>query len=236
MIVFSEIAIGTGGEVGCVLCARGTSQATPRSLADVAADLDATATAWSDGPGPNVAFVGFEPFRHPELPPLIAAAATRGFERIRLRTDGGALAQAGNAAGAYAAGVRHLELLVLGDKEAHDRLTGRPELFEAACAGAAAFTATGAQLSPVLVTGRVPLCKHNIARAPAAVAELGRMGAIAVVLDCAALKPSDANAALVDAALDTGTVNRVAVHAEAWSLNVPDAHRRAPSSVLGRHP
>jgi hypothetical protein len=233
MVVFAEIAIGTQGELACVQCSGTTRQAQPRPLEDVDAEMDAVFAQWCAGPGPNVAFIGFEPFRHPQLPPLIAAAASRGAQRIRLRSDGGALAQPGNAAGAYAAGVGHLELVLLGDGETHDRLAARPGLFESARLGAAAFAAAAADRSPVAITGRLPLCKHNIAVAPAAVVGLAAMGAIAVTLECSGLKQSDTNESLVAAALDTATVNRVAAYAEGWSGEVPPAHRQAPWGVQG---
>lgn len=211
MIAFRDISIGTGGELSCSSCFRAAERA-PRPLADIVAEAARIVDEWDEhAPGPNIGLVGYEPFAHPELPALIAATHATGIERLRLRTDGGALSQPGNAEGVFGAGVRHLELIVLaGDPATHDRLAGASGLFAATAQGAAAYAsvARGSGERAVL-TGYVPMCKHNAGDVSAAVAHLASLGASAVQL---ALAPgiAESHADAVRAALDTATVNAMA--------------------------
>jgi len=155
-----------------------------RPATRVLADVAEACGAWSDGPGPNVSFVGAEPFAHPELPLLVQGAVEAGCERIRLRTDAGALSAGNNAAGVFSAGVRHLEVVLLGgEANSHDGLVGREGAFAAAKAGVSAFGAVAAaQGLHVAVTGRIPICRHNRDHLLATVQALVALGAIAIQL------------------------------------------------------
>lgn len=210
MIEFAEISIGSGRELGCALCSPGhSSDPVPSGSEEVMARVATAVAEWS-GPGPNIIYTGFEPFAHPELPQLVSLASALGVERLQLRTDGGALAAAGNAAGALGAGVRHVEITLLaGDAATHDRLTRTDGLFSAATRGAAewveAARGTGAR---AVLSGFVPLCAHNIDHASAAAAHLASCGAVAVRFGTDGLDRT--HVAAVRAALDTATVNAVA--------------------------
>ena len=123
MIAFAEVSIGEAPATPCVRCAPHASAAMrPATL--VLADVTAVCASWSDGPGPNVSLVGAEPFAHPELPLLVQGAVEAGCERIRLRTDAGALSAGNNAVGVLGAGVRHLEVVLLGGDAEHARRAG----------------------------------------------------------------------------------------------------------------
>lgn len=206
MLSFLEVPIGAGGVARCSRCPGGT-QRDPRPSRDVIADLRAAHVEMASRDALNVAFVGFEPFAHPELPALIGGAVQEGAQRIRLRTDGGALGVGGNAAGAFAAGVRQIELVLLaGTPSVHDSLTGAPGLFDAARNGIATFRACAESAGEsVAITGLVPICAHTAAHAAAAVAVLAELGAVAVRLDVTSDAPAARAAAL--AALETATVN-----------------------------
>jgi len=197
-----------------------------RPAASVLQDVTRVCDSWSDGPGPNVALVGAEPFAHPELPLLVQGAARAGCERIRLRTDAGALPSGGNAAGVVAAGVRHLEVVLLGGvAPVHDALVGRAGAFDAALAGVAAFvSAAGAAGSAVAVTGRVPVCRHNRDEVAGAVAALAAAGAIGVELAPAAGTALDEDR--LRSARETAVVNGV------W-LHVAGARDLAPWRLVG---
>lgn len=209
MIEFVEVEIGKGSVAPCVLC----TLAAERSFVSsdvVTRAITHLADSWKHGPGPNVRFVGVEPFTHPELPALVLAAVEAHCERICLRTDGGALSVPGNADGVIAAGVRHLQVVLLGgDAATHDRLTGRPGLFDAALEGMAAFSQAARKAHVrTVVTGFVPVCSHTMSSLPAAVAALAAAGAVAVEL---AVTSSAVSAVGLDgwlaAAIDTGMVN-----------------------------
>lgn len=236
MIAFSEVSIGTGAFVSCVRCAaeKGALASSPRPAAEVLAELEQIARGWTHGPGPNCAFVGFEPFAHPELPRLIAAAAAAGFARIRLRTDGGALAQPGNADGALTAGVRQLELIVLAEGEAHDKLTGRPGLSAASMRGVAAFTSAAERAgATVALSALIPVCAHAVAQLPHAVGAAAGLGATSVTLEVSALPQTPENTALVRAALDTATINRIAASVIGWESGFAAPYDRTPSLTIG---
>jgi MoaA/NifB/PqqE/SkfB family radical SAM enzyme len=177
-----------------------------------------------------VVFTGFEPFAHPDLPRLIAEAVSLGFQRIRLRTDGVALAQRDNAAGALNAGVRHLEVVTLGATAAtHDALAGHPGHLVAARQGVAAFRdAADAAGVEVFVSGIVTVCRHNVAELPDIVASLADIGVRAVCLDACTLKRTDERDALLLAALETATLNRVAACVTGWPVLPPLPYDRAP--------
>ena len=120
MIEFAHVVIGTGCAAACVPCGTASERSFVPAEA-VRTEVASAANAWSGGPGPNVLFVGAEPFSHPELPVLVAAAVAAGYERIGLRTDAGALSMPGNAEGVLSAGVLHLQLVLTGgDGASHD--------------------------------------------------------------------------------------------------------------------
>lgn len=237
MIAFFEVAIGDGGAAGCSECRRVAR--VPRPAVDVVAEVrDLTAKRTAPGCD-GIAFTGFEPFAHPALPELISTAVSAGFDRIRLRTDAGALASGGNARGALDAGVRHLEIVLLGDEATHDRLTACPGLHAAASSGAASFVAAARQAGlaggSAVLTGYVPICRHNAASAPAAVAHLAALGAVAVQIDASAASERQRDAVL--AALETAAVNGIAGFvtglrddpaADAIRAAVPSPQARAP--------
>lgn len=237
MIAFAEVSIGNGGVVACRRCAAEAEVPVMYPSEDIAAKLRAAASSWRFGPGPNVSFVGAEPFRHPSLPDIIGAAAQLGFERIRLRTDAGALSRSGNAPGILDAGVRHLEVVLLGDTGSHDALSGRVGLFGLVEMGVAAFTtAAGQRGDAAVVSVLIPACRHNAAVLPEAVGAAARLGACAVVLDAGRLKRNTANEALVAAALQTATVNRVAGSVSGWDDASAAVYERPPWDSRGVAP
>lgn len=213
MIVFHEVSIGTGGILPCVRCV-GARRTLPvaRPSSEVVADLRAIAEIGASDVDANVAFGGFEPFAHPELPLLIQSAQSTGFGRIRLVTDAGALAAGSNAAGALHAGVRHIEVVLLGgDAASHDALAGRAGLFDAVVSGLRAFAHAADKMGePVALTGVIPVCKHNAEALPDIVGALGKVGALS-----ARIVPEPGYAIPLDAirvARQLGVVNRVWVH------------------------
>jgi MoaA/NifB/PqqE/SkfB family radical SAM enzyme len=227
MINFVEIALGSGVACSCARCH--TPPAREFFSAEVVGSRIASVVAeWADGPGPNVLLVGPEPFAHPELPGIVASAAASGCERIGMRTDAGALSIPGNAEGVLGAGVRHLQVVVLGGQDAHDRLADRPGLFDAASQGVRAFIAAARHGGVrVAVTGIVPVCAHNVPELPAAVAALASAGAVAVEI---AVQPAAAQVRgfsdWLASAIDTGTVNGLWV--TVTGLEAP----RVPRSAL----
>lgn len=231
LLRFVEVTIGAGGLPSCVRCGP-VGRFAPRPDAEVIADALGVIEVWDRalcGPGPNLAFVGGEPFLHPGLPGVVFASAEAGASRLRLRTSGEALSTPENATGVVHAGVRNVEIVLLGDAAAHDELSARPEGFAASSAGTDALADSArAQGVVVALTGLVPVCRHNLAFAPAAVSALSRMGASEVVLDVS----SDALAAVgagawIASACDTGIVNGtwVSVRAPVAVAGVPAIHR-----------
>ena len=183
MITFAEVSIGIAGDTPCVRCARATEtsmRAATRFLKRSAGICE----SWSCGPGPNISLVGAEPFAHPDLPTLVQGAMEAGCERLRLRTDAGALAVGGNAAGVIGAGVRQLEVVLLGgDAATHDALVGRAGALAATTAGVSAFlSAAAAAGANVAVVGRIPVCPHVRDGLLATVHALAGMGAVAIEL------------------------------------------------------
>lgn len=207
MIEYASVPIGAAGELCCSRCGV-PGEVTARDAAEVAADVTGVVARWPGGPGPNVTYTGFEPFAHHQLPALVTSAAQAGVQRLRLRTDAGALASPGNAAGAFAAGVRQLEVVLLGGSaHSHDRLAEKPGLFEAASAGVAAWRSAAAEAGDrTFVSLRAPVCRHNEADLPqiAAVAAAWRCEAVHFVVT------GDAAPEALSAALETATVHGVA--------------------------
>ncbi len=207
---------------------------------DIVAELARAVEAWDadrDGPGPNVALVGAEPFSHPELPAIVFAATEAGTARIRLRTGGEALQVRENAGGVIHAGVRQVEIVALA-AGAHDALCGRPDAFAAVAAGVDAYLAAAKmQHATVALTARIPVCRHNLEHLPDAVAALSQLGASEVVLDLSPAAAASVGAAgWVASACDTGVVNGtwVSVLAPSRIAGVPELHFvavAAPSST-----
>ncbi len=220
MISFGEVRLGVGGDLACGRCVSAAEE-TPFAAEQIEPLLRGLAAEWGADPGPNVIFTGYEPFSHPDLPRLVADARAAGFRRVCLRTDAGALAIGGNARGVVGAGVTQLEVVVLGGSdESHDSLARRQGLLQAAGAGIAAFLAEGAShAQPLRVGALIPLCRHTIGEAPAAVAWAARAGADSVRFDAAGLRLSARELPLLRAALDTATINGVA----AWVTGAVDA-------------
>jgi MoaA/NifB/PqqE/SkfB family radical SAM enzyme len=227
VINFVEIALGTGAACSCSRCA--APPAREFFSAEVVGSRIASVVAeWADGPGPNVMLSGPESFAHPELPGIVASAAAAGCERIGLRTDAGALSIPGNAEGVLGAGVRHLQVVMLGGQGSHDRLADRPGLFDAASQGVRTFIAAALHGGEhVAVTGMVPVCAHNVPELPAAVAALASVGAVAVEI---AVQPAAAQVRgfsdWLASAIDTGTVNGV------WVTVAGLEAQRVPRSAL----
>jgi hypothetical protein len=210
MISFADVAIGDGEAVRCARCLP-ESAVQFREPDDVLRSVREIAQSWNVGPGPNLVLVGAEPFSHPQLPELVAGAASLGVERIGLRTDGGALAIDGNAKGAVHAGVRLIEVVLLGDQGVHDDLTGAAGGFAMARLGARAFLEAGREDgAAAALTGWIPVCRHNLAALPGTVAALAEMGAVSIELSVS--EPMQKAVGLeswLSAAFETGMVNGV---------------------------
>ncbi len=209
MLEFIEVPLGHGGAVTCGRCGR-SEAADYRRAFDITAEVQAACAAWGGKPGPNVALTGPEPFRHPELDTLLASAARAGVKRLRLDTDGAALAHSGNAAAALSAGVRHVRVRLLGGSPGvHDALASAPGGQERALRGMREFAEAAERAGVrVAVSAHVPACRHNVSDLPAAVTAAVEAGARHVVVDVA--DPSlDVAAAMpwLAAACDSGTVN-----------------------------
>ena len=235
---FAEVSLGDGGLPACLRCAPAVAF-SPRSGADVIADALLAIERWDrrvHGPGPNLSFVGAEPFSHLELPGVIFAASEAGASRLRLRTGAEALSVTENAAGVIHAGVRHLEIVLLGGAELHDALRGRPGAFAALGAGVRAFVdAASDQSAEIALTGLVPVCRHNLEDLPATVAVLSRLGVGEVVLEIAETPASAVDAgSWIASACDTGVVNGtwVSVRCARPLVGVPRVHEFSVSTPV----
>jgi MoaA/NifB/PqqE/SkfB family radical SAM enzyme len=239
LISFAEVSLGAGGLPACVRCEAPEALAPVlRSADEIESELARISGAWGGEPGPNVAFVGAEPFAHPELPTLVMAAGAAGFERLRLRTGATPLAAHDNAEGVLHAGVRHIEAVLLAAGAAHDELSAMPGAFAAAMSGLERLHAIAQQAAlPVAVTGYIPACRHNFEHLSAAVAALAEVGAVAVEI---ALAPGAADAVALERhllpALDTGVVNGVWVSVSGLPADaswLPPLHRVGASTAIG---
>lgn len=207
MLRFAHIPIGDGEGVTCARCSRSADDSF-FSVERIAHEIAHTASVWREAGGVNVALIGPEPFKHPALPQVVASAVEHGCDRVRLRTDGGALSVAHNAAGVLHAGVHQIEVVVLGpDSSSHDRLSGTDGLFEAARSGVRAYIAAGeAAGAPIAVTALVRLCKHNATLLPAIVAQTAQWGVSCIAVERAqgvAVPASTAAAALQTAVMSS---------------------------------
>lgn len=229
MIGFVVIALGAGGVAPCVRCVPATRRVrAPRDTADVVGDIVRAASSTEAAAG--VWFDGMEPFAHPGLPDIVGAAADAGFGRVRLTTDAGALADPRTAGGVVGAGVRQLEVVVLGDSPTHDALSGRAGLHAAMGRGLDAFRAAAAECGgSVSVSGRVMVCPHNLGTVARAVADLASLGVHCVCVD--AVNAPRSGEPAVRAALETAAANGLAGWVAGFTGVVPRPQERAPWNV-----
>ncbi len=217
MIAFQRVEIGHGGLPVCAGCAA-LSAPEMRSAEGVLADLSRVARTWATGPGPNAWLAGADAFAHPELPRLVDEASRLGIERIKVSTAGPALAQGSNAAGSIEAGIRHVEVVVLGVEQSPDRLAHVPA-FSDAVEGLSAYLAAARTLDvAVAVVGRVRVCAHTHATVPATVAALAAAGAVAIAVEVADSAPRP-DPAWLSAVVDSGVVNGAWVQFESLQVD-----------------
>ena len=239
MLVFECVAIGSGSGVRCTRCHPDTDVPTYRPADEVLSDVRVVTAGWTGGPGPNVTLTGPEPFAHPELPAVVAGAIEAGVSRLRLEVDGGAFQRPGNAEGALGAGVRHVQVTLLGGTEGlHDALAGGPGAFDAATAGMAAFgEAVRVAGVDAIATVLVPVCRHNVKDLPAAVGAAVRAGASSVLLRVEdGGIDLDAAAPWITAACDTGEVNGVWVEVEGVPFCLLPAYDMHLASTIRSNP
>jgi MoaA/NifB/PqqE/SkfB family radical SAM enzyme len=232
VVPFTRIEIGTGGLPVCTRCGVATLSRA-RTPAEVCEEIRASAAAWSGGSGPNVWLAGAEAFAHPDLPALIDCAVSAGAVRVKLTTGGAALAVGQNAAGSLDAGVRHVEVVLLaGSPALHDALAGHSAAFDDALRGVAALHSAAEQAAAVIsITGRIPVCPHNIESVPELVALFARSGADAVIAEVTPGVASRVPQGWVAAVADTGVVNSVWVTfsgVDTVQHGVSAIHARAP--------
>jgi hypothetical protein len=241
VLVFEQVAIGRGHGIRCTRCHPVGEVPVYHPAAEVLTGVQAVVAAWRGGPGPNVTLTGPEPFAHPELPAIVAGGIEAGVSRLRLEVGGGAFTIPGNADGALGAGVRHVQVTLLGGTEGvHDALAGGPGAFDAATAGMAAWAdAVRTAGVDAVATVLVRVCRHNVGDLPAAVGAAVRAGAASVLLrvedggiDLPAAVP------WITAACDTGVVNGVWVEVEGvpfcmlpgYELHLASTVRPAPGA------
>lgn len=219
MLRFVEVSMGDGGSVACTRCVPPSDPAY-RPAADIIAEAASAVAAGAE----NISLTGAEPFGHPDLPAVVSGIAHAGVSRLRVVTVGAALAAGENAAGAQAAGLRHARVVLLGPEGVHDALADAPGLFDAAAQGMHAWTeAADAAGHRAFLSVLLPVCEHNIAMAPAAVAEAARHGAREVVMRVSPSIDTDRARDVVAAACETGTINRVWVRVEGPAEVLPPA-------------
>ncbi|MCX8007927.1 MAG: radical SAM protein [Coriobacteriia bacterium] len=222
MLPFARVEVGMPSRRRCRLCDPAAPSFVWRSPADLAAELREIVAEWTAPVGPSVMLAGAEPFLHPELPTIVASARNEGFERIGIETDGVALDVEQNVRGSLGAGVRHVRVTLFGVGPVGDRLAGRSGACDASLAGIRRFVrAADAAGMPVAVAAVVPVCRHNADQAHLVVAAAAQAGAGHVRLEAAG-DPIAGIEAVLAAACDTGTVNRVWV--EVAGLEVPESH------------
>lgn len=202
-----HVSLGNGVAVACRRCGRPT-ETSYLAAAAVKDDLD---RAHAAGPAPTLLLCGPEPFDHPDLHGIVTHAVRSGFPRVGLRTSGVALAQGGTASEYISAGVRFVEVEMLGGSNgSHDELSGLAGSFDAALAGIAKVRAAAeAEGVRFALRGRVPICRHTLQESPGIVAVLAKAGMSSVELACPPNMVSAAASEWLCAACDTGTVNGV---------------------------
>ena len=242
MLEFANIVLGESGAPRCARCHRAEAEAIRDASIMLEAIGEAT-RAWPDGPGPNLSFVGAEPFHHPALFELLDASVAAGASRIRLESDAHGLMAAETAERALRAGVRHLRFpLLASTAELHDSLTGRRGSLNDTIAGVGSFIDAARQSgTAVHVTARVPVCRHNLHDTADIVALAKKTGAKSVhlTIDDSDLDVRQA-APWLEAACDTGVVYATWVEVEGvpygcacgWELHLASLYRE----VAGHKP
>ncbi len=230
MLDFVEVSLGKGSAAVCGRCGRAVERHY-RAAFEVAAEIEAACDAWGAGPGPNIALIGPDAFGTQDLSGLLAEAVRAGTQRIRIDTDGVALAQPGVAAEAIAAGVRHVRVAMLGDASGTDARG-------AALAGMREFGDAAARAGVrVAMSVLVSVCRHNLRELPDTIASAAEAGARSVLMDVADPR-LDVKAAMpwIAAACDSGTVNCTWVEvagvpyclADGLALHLAPLFRRLP--------
>ncbi|MDA3937249.1 MAG: hypothetical protein PF636_10430 [Actinomycetota bacterium] len=229
MLRFEQIVIGDGGLPSCGRCAA-HSDPIFRPAIEVIPEIHDAALLHC-GPVFNVSFLGTEAFLHPELPLLVTSAIEADAKRVGIMTSGQALSHGDNAAGILHAGVRHVDIVCLGDEALHDGLTHAPGSYAAAREGVKALHAAAEKAGVhIAVMGHIPVCRHNVQAIPDAVAGLVSMGVVAVHLDPQEDLDVARNIEWFGAAFQTGIMHGTWVCAEPadielfgrWSLHVGD--------------
>lgn len=161
MIRFKRCDLGVSQSVGCALCSGG--KAIPLSLPDIQANIENLLDSDPENGDLGVLIGGLEPFMYPQLPEVISLLVLKGFKRVALQTDGGALANPQAAAGCIASGVRTFVIQLRGvDASMHDRLSHAPGLFRAMEQGIAAVRQIASdQNYSVAIIMQIELCPHN---------------------------------------------------------------------------
>ncbi len=208
VLTFIRIPLGTGNTVACTRCAvHAPVPVVHRAVGEV---VSAVTAALAAAPTSGVMFTGPEPFSHPSLPAIIGSAITAGAERIGVVTSAAALAYGENAAGSIGAGLRFIEVPLLGpDADSHDLLARSMGAFESTREGVARFRAAAdAAGTRVAVRGTIEVCAHTVSQLSAAVVTFASWGASSIELHCTG--PLDGRGVEhVRAACETGMVNGV---------------------------
>jgi hypothetical protein len=132
----------------CVFCAQDGLE--PIAEAEASRSLRALAERATE-----VTFVGGEPTLRADLPELIAAARTLGFERVGLQTNARRLSDSAFTAQLASAGLTDVHVTVLGAEPAvHDFHTGAEGSFRELLAGVAAARARGVTVVATTVLTR----------------------------------------------------------------------------------
>ena len=249
MLRFEEISLGESELLRCGRC-HGAGTETIRDAAAIIEDIDRATDSWPGGPGPNLAFSGVEPFRHPRLAGILAAAVEAGATRIRLDSDATALSAPDASRLAIDSGVRHLQFELRGSAASlHDPLAGGAGAFDATLRGVAEFTRVAKELGcPIQISARVPVCPHNLRDLPGIVGAASKAGAsfVRLVIEEPALNMLTA-APWVEAACDTGIVRATWVQVEGvpfcaatgWELHIASVYQPAvgeKAELCGRCP
>ncbi len=168
---------------------------------------------------------------------MLQEIASAGVRRLGVTTGGAAICSEENAAGAIGAGVRSIEVILLGgDPYTHDTLTGAPGSFDTSLAGIARFKNAAQQAGVrVVVRGRSRICRHNQDDVPQIVCTLAEAGASVVTLDIDRAVSRGRLRPLLEAAIETGIVYGVWVVVEGLSeaeLREYAVNRLAPAVVV----
>jgi len=131
MVPFQEIFIGFRCNLQCRDCAARATGVVARSKSEIIAAMSAFRE-----PREGVLFSGGEPLIRSDIIELVQAARELGFPRIRLRTNGTALADPRLLHHLLGAGCHHFEIkLFAAEPRLHDRITGVSGSLEQTWAG-----------------------------------------------------------------------------------------------------